>query len=218
VKPTVRTNLQDVVRDLNGVAKKQAPFAISKALNKTARDFQKEEKEQLTGSFSLRRRTWAQRHVKIGQGDNATKRNLEAKVRFVAPGDPARTDVLAKFEEGGVKRPVSGSRIAVPREKARIKGLQQERLKVFDFQPHGASGRVLKGLHRTLMIKEPGGRGVILQRHGRGRGTLRILFSFHSSVKIEPKLKFRETAERIGKKQVVKNFEEALEHAIRTAR
>ena len=77
----------------------------------------------------------------------------------------------------------------------------------------------MKGNRRTLLIAAPGGKGVLLQRTGRGKRTgLRVLFSFTPKVRIGSQLHFHETAVATAKRTYERNFEEALTHALATAR
>src|SRR5690606_37419170 len=82
----------------------QIPFATAQAINRTALDFQQEERSHLLKAFEVRRKQWVERNVKIGRGDFARKDKLKATVRMEAPGT-GRSDILAKFEEGGEKVP-----------------------------------------------------------------------------------------------------------------
>ncbi len=220
----VTVKLSSALRSLDQVRQKQIPFATAKALNETALNVQKAERAQLEQGFKLRRRDWAFRNIKINRGDFATKSRLRAIVRIESPGGGARSDILGKFEDGGIKRPRMGSRIAIPGEVQRTKtGIVSKGLRpsALNFRPVGGNSRsnVMKGDKRTFLIRKPGGRGVILQRTGRGkRAGVRVLFFFRPSVRIDRRLRFHDTAVKTVQDTFNRNFGRAFAEAIRTAR
>lgn len=219
--------------------RKQLRFATSVALNDTARDAQRAQRNQLGLAFHLRRREWAERNVKIRRDEFATSERLRVTVRMEAPGDRGRSDVLAKFERPGTKRPERGTRLAVPLEawKDRSRVLPQDR-KPAAFRFRHVSGPLYKGAARTFMLRLPGGRGGIFQRVGgrkprRGerpgrdksrvgiRGhdpNLRQLYSFTPKARIDGRLRFVETATRTAERRFASNFDRAFRTAIATAR
>src|SRR5690606_24052326 len=85
---------------------------------------------------------------------------------------------------------------------------------------------VYEGNRRTVMIRRPDGRGVILQRVGRGgRRTvagrdpnLRVLWRFAPAVTIDDRLEFVETVTRTVKERWPKEFASAFREAVSTAR
>lgn len=243
--PSVRTNSGLAVRSLREVMR-QFPYALSLAINDTAEQFQEVERRHLLDVFQARRPKWVRDNVKIRRGDFAhPKRGLRAIVRMEAPGKSAdRTDVLAKFEDGGTKTPRDGSRLAVPAEAKRTpRGIigKRGRPKSFDFTPMGGKTRsarhVYQGNRRTWMLRNPDGTGGIYQRTGkratkkrRGEGrrlasdihsrksrdlNLRTLFRFTPDASIDRRLDFEETARRVVRARFSDNFEKALEKALK---
>lgn len=238
-----KENVRDVVAGLDDLARSQVPFALSKALNQTARDFQKEERESIEEHFSLRRKAWARQNVKIRPEDNATKKKLEAVVRLEAPGDPGRSDILGKFEEGGQKHARSGGQLAVPVISVKASPAKQ-RPRSYEFE--SVSGMMWKGNRRTFMLLGGGGGNQgIYQRVGRigrkrkdgvrgkgagrrmvseihGRTTrdmnIRLLFKFKGAVPVDKRLKWGELSGKVAKERMTGNFEQSLAHAIKTAR
>jgi hypothetical protein len=206
---------------LLGALAGQLPFATSKAINETAKDFQKVQRRHMLEAFVVRRRTFVERSVKIKPFAN--KRRLEATVSIDPPGGKARADILAKFERTGRKRPRSGKHVAVPIAVRRGKtGVisRRQRPKAFGFRTHRTrTGRLqLKGQRRTFILRGSHTPG-IYQRVGRGRGSrIRLLYTFKRSVPIDARLRFIENARRTINKRFVPNFRAALQHAIRTAR
>lgn len=220
----IKVDASEVLGMLNSLHK-QAPFAISRALNNLAVSGQHEVQARLGTAFTLRRRVFVERTVKMLQFAN--KRALVAVVGI----DPER-DFLAKFEEGGQKRSLTGRSLAVPIAARRGKtGIVVKSMRVRELQlraQHTKSGAVqLKGLHRTFAVKGPTG-GAILQRVGRkakGRtlseeiaaGSVRVAYAFKRSVPIPASLQFYATFQRAAEKWP-QFMEAAWAQALATAR
>lgn len=236
----IHVDIRKAEQYLRGMHRDQIPFALSQALNKTALKVQSEVREDIQESFTLRRRDWAMRTVKIGRGDFAKKNRLRAIVRMESPGGGKRTDILAKFEKAHTKRPRGGSRLAIPVEVRTTKvGVTRkgQRPKSFEFVHHG--GNVWIGKKRTFMIRNPDGTGGIYQRTGprnkRGKrdtrdrrfrdkvvqrkdSSLRQLYRFTPTAGIDKRLHFEDTARKVVITTFHKEFAEAFKNAIRTAR
>lgn len=238
---TVEVDTETASRWLRGLYASQIPFALQRAINKTALQAQTRVRELMGSDFTLRRRDWALKNVKIRREDFATKAKLQAIVRMEAPGDGSRTDILAKFEKSGVKKPHDGGRLAVPVDvrTSRVTIIRKnERPRSLDFVHKG--GVVWQGKKRTFMIRKPDGTGGIYQRTGkkgtkrrRGEGrrlasdvvtrrtrdmNVRILYRFTPLARIEGRLHFEDTARRVILQVWDANFAEAFEHAMRTTR
>lgn len=94
------------------------------------------------------------------------------------PSGQRTADILAKFEEGGTKRPREGRHLVVPIEVRRTKtGVvsRVQRPRAFQFREVGQS---IVGLKRTFIIPGVG----IFQR--RGKRNVRLLYGFESAVPI----------------------------------
>lgn len=243
---TVEIDTRPAEQFLTDLEKRQLPFILMRTLNRTGLKVQEAEREELDDSFTLRRKDWAHRNVKIRREDFAKKNRLRVMVRMEAPGDGSRSDILAKFEESGTKRPKDGSRLAIPVDvKTTRVGIVQknQRPRSFDFVHVG--GNVWRGEKRTFMIRRPDGTGGIYQRTGRrgrrrkdgsrGRGAgrrqasdistrkvrdlnVRTLFRFTPLARIEKRLQFEDTARRVVLDVWNPTFFEEFRNAMRTAR
>ncbi len=192
--------------------KGQLAFATSVALNRTAEDGQAAVRARLGGEFTLRRKTFIERTIKIENRDRATKTKP-----FVIVGVDAARNVLAKFELGGQKKPLAGKALAVPIDVKRNKSdivTKSQRIKSLNLRKvQGKTGGVrIQGDKRTFVAG-----GAVLQRMGR-RGKVRVLYAFKASVPIQPDLRFEETVVRTVSARWRPNFEGAFAFAIRTAR
>lgn len=209
----VETNAPEVAAWMRRVYRDQIPFATSRAINATALSFQDKQRKGIQERFTIRR-DWVLRGVKINREDFARKNKLEAIVRI----DPAR-DFLVKFEQGGTKHP-TGSRLAIPDEVRRTKSGVVSRVlrpRALDFEAVG-EGRYV-GAKKTFMLRKPGGRGVIFQFFGRRRNRkTRTLYTFAPSAKIDPILRFEQTASETIRREFEEHFSREFDRAIRTAR
>lgn len=190
------------------------PFVESLAVNMTAKDFQKAQREHMGDVFTIRRQSFMRRSVKIKPFSSKRQSVREAKVAIDSPG--GRSDIFGKFEEGGTKRPTSGTRLAVPAEVRRTKtGVvsKAQRPRRFDFQLSGRSrgAEVYRGRRKTFMIRRPDGTGGIFQRKG---DQVRTLYRFTPEAEIEPTLRFFENAERIVRDRFDVNFSRAWDKAL----
>lgn len=211
----ITTNAAEVSEFARRVFHDQIPFATSLAINTTAKEFQREQREGLKDRFTIRRR-WVLTGIKINRGDFATKRKLVARIHV----DPAR-DFLTKFEEGGIKRP-TGTRLAIPHAVRRTAtGVVSRSFRPRALRFREVGGGMAKGEKRTFLVRAPGGRGAILQRfgrRGRGGGSTRVLYTFAPAARIDPILEFEETGARVVRDRFEPNFEAAFDRAVRTAR
>lgn len=203
---------------MDDFAQRQVPFALSNALNDTAKLFQYREREHISDVFTVRRKAWVDNSVKVTEF--ATKRKLSATVAIQSPGNGDRSDILGKFETQTSKTPAKGGKsIAVPMDAKRLSSgilADSARPKAFNFKRvggqralnHGHStnksirggiGRgaleVYEGDRKTVLIRNAQGKGVVLQRVGRGkRAGMRVLFFLTPRVKLTPNLDFIDTA------------------------
>ncbi len=185
-----------------GDLQRQIPFATAKALNDVANDAQRAIQGGLAQRFTLRRPDFILRTIKRERpADFASKTSLVATVRV----DPRR-DILAKFEEGGTKAPVSGRAIAIPTSQVRRTKAQ---LVQKSQRPRAllASGRAFS--------KD----GKLLVRVGRGaKALLRAAYIFKPAVRIPRRLGFVETATATVDRQWESRASEAVARAVATMR
>lgn len=222
----VDMDVEGVSRWARHVHEDQLPFAISRAINWVALDFQEAQREHMESIFTVRRPRFVLRAVKIKPF--ARKNRLWARVQIDPPGGRARADILTKFETERFKVPFSGSRIAIPTEHvARTPtGVirKRHRISEFDLQPVGGQvfsrkSRVAVGERRTVSIQRPGGRGMLFQRQGRGGASELVpLYIYRPRVEIEPELNFVANARRTVRRRWEDAFFRSFSAAVRTAR
>lgn len=208
----IEIQVDQAIAALDELGKRQIPFAISMALNRTAEDGQAAVRERLGGEFTLRRKDYIDRTIKIENRDRATK----TKPFVIVGVDPTR-NVLAKFELGGAKTPVSGRALAVPIDARRNKSdivTKSQRIRSLNLRKVGskAGGIRIQGDKGTFVAG-----GAVLQRVG-SRGKIRVLYAFKDSVPLRPVLRFEDTVTRTVEKRWAPNFEGSFAFAMRTSR
>lgn len=219
---------------------RQVPFAMSRAVNATLKGSQGDVRQTLPGHFTLRRKTFVERTVKITQFAN--KRNIAGVLAI----DPTR-DFLAKFEDDTVKSGQGGKSLAVPliggarpAETAIVpKALRLQALQLKPVQGRKGKAR-LEGLKGTFTITTPKGTYVIQrtggfkrqtftftdrdgsQRTGKMKrqriSTTRVLYAFKKTVPIQPVLGFDKTARKGIDQRWEQEMRTAFDEAERTAR
>lgn len=192
------------------------PYALSKTLNDVGALAQYRERQRMGNIFTVRRKAWVDNSVKTTKF--AKKNDLVTEIAIESPGGGTRSDILGKFETQTQKLPHGGRSVVIPvaarKSKADIVP-QGMRPKAFNFKRVGGSralnhnysqkirggvGRgaleVYEGDKRTVMIRNAQGKGVVLQRVGKGKKHqgMRVLFFLTPKVKLTANLKFIDTA------------------------
>ncbi len=224
----VSSNIDIVAATLDGTAR-QLPFAMARTINASAKDFQKFQRNHMQNVFTVRRRNFVLRSVKIKPFAN--KRRLEATVSIDPPGGQRRADILVKFEEGGTKRSRrAGGSVAVPiavRKSRQSIIRKRDRPRSFAFRK---VGRSLRGKRRTFLIPGVG----IYQRVGAKKAgrrlassvktrrvrdlNIRLLYSLRPSVEIPKSLRFIANAKKVVPRVFPGHFKTEFARALRTAR
>ena len=243
----VRADTGPLALALRGLYRDQLPFATAQAINRTLIAGQAAQREQMGRGFNLRRRDFAAKSIKIRGNERASKRSLEGIIRVETPGGGARSDIFTQHEDGGEKKPFSGTRLAVPQAVLRTKvGIipRGQRPRAHEFSPMGGKTRtarhVYRGKNRTWMLRNPDGTGGIWQRTGArstkrraGAGrrmaserdtrrtfdmNMKMLFRFTETATLDRRLNFEDTVTRTARETYPRHFAEEFAKAIKTAR
>ena len=206
-------------RALERLAKDQAPFALSLTINRLALTFQKEQRGHQARIFTVRRKTFVGRAVKLKP--KATKRRPEATISIDPPGGQKRADILSKFEDQTTKTPTRGRTLAVPGPGIRRgkTGVITKASRIAAFEFRQITPRVSVGKKRTFLLRTGPRRGYIFRRKGRrGSTTVELLYSLVPEVPIQPELDFVQNAEKVVRRDTAREYGRALDFALRTAR
>ncbi len=174
-----------------------------RSLNATALNIQSGQRANNLKKFTIRRRSFADRSVKVVKF--AKKTDLEAHIQIISPGPSP--DIFSKFEEGGIKRARQSSRIAIPQE------ILKSRTRVL------TPSKRPRRLKRAFIITTRRGQDLILQRKFRGRRSQTIVaFSLEDSVRIKPILGFFRLSAGVYNSKFNGHFVREFTKAIKNAR
>jgi len=205
------------IRGINAVFR-QIRFAATNALNDTVFEARDTERNLIEGDFIVRRE-WVLQGIQVPKGAKATRDNLETELVL-----EAKRDFLAKFEEGGIKRPRGGHSLAVPHDESFRRSQvvpKGKRPKALAFKLHRTStGKAqFKGEQRTFIIEKSTFERGIFQRIGRGRRSdIRLLYWLTRAALISPDLHMERTAREVAVKSYQRHFNRRFIEALRTAR
>lgn len=192
----------------------QVRFGMSLAIEESANYAQDAIKAQVPRSFTLRRPDFVRNTVVRlrARGDFATKRNLAAAIRIDDRVDSkGRTrNYLAKFVEGGPKRPVSGSSIAVPvNAKRNAAGIITNANR-----PRALMGK--KGYERITTDR---GKDLLVRFGGRGaRARVTVLYALTPGVPIRAQFPMYQVAGRAVSESWPTAVDNGIERALASAK
>ena len=198
----IKVNDKEFRRRMKGF-EKQIPFAMSKALNATARDAVEVTKARLDDDFTIRSR-WVQKGIRA---NFSNKRNLVATVGSVdefmqdqATGG-TRKDGAVPMVGRGLPRP----KITSPTRRAKWPGSLLEKRNAFIGDPFDSG---VEGLWQRIM-------------KGRGKSRkagLRLLYTFEDEVQIPARWPLQDHVEEVVQERWADHTISAIQEAIDTAR
>lgn len=196
---TLTSNLVKFTKRLTNI-RRQIPFATSKAINATAWDVRQEivqntYPKSFPDSPSRDRFPAAAFRVK-----NSNKRFLQASVY-----DRFQTDYLNLHVTGGIKRPKSGRRLAIPTKN--VKKTKRGRSTAAT-SPQGL-------LSKKGYITKTGGVSAIVKPT---RRQVRYFYFLHDKARIEKRFPFYKDGSRVAGRVYRAHFRRELREAFRTAR
>lgn len=196
----IETNARQLERRLDSFRRKQVPFAVASALTKTAFDARAAEIRDMPQRFHLRAKALPRVAVKV---EKAKKRDWPHHCE-AAVGIPEKFRFIADHELGTVRRSTKGGRLAIPTRVIK----------------RTARGKIRKSQKPAVVARRKTVRehDEMLLRRRRGRDRREVLYFLRPKVRIRPSLRMGETVSRAVRKRFYSNFQEAFEHAVRTAR
>ena len=197
----IKSNVREVERGLNDVARRQMPFAVSVAINDVLRNIKRNSEKRLKRNLD-RPTPFTLKSFGIRF---ANKRSLTGRV-FVKP---VQSRYLKWAEDGGSRSP-RGRAIVVP---------VKQRLNKYGNMPKGALRRAMA--KPTVFAGTPKGRpgaAGIYQRLGKANAKLKLLASFENVARYKPRLGFKVGARRTAEARLPGAMYRALKQAVANAR
>lgn len=195
----VQSDIAAAMRRLSSITEKQQfAFATARALTQTAAQVQTEVKKNMPSRFTLRRQ-WIVQGIRI---ERATKSNLTATVY-------SRDAFMGRQEFGGPKSPLRNY-LAIPT--SMVRRTKTDLVRKSD-KP-GALG------DKASVVDVNGRKYLALKRPRKGANgkKLRLLYLLVPRASIKKRLGLTEDGVRVARAQFVKNLEQSLEDALRSAR
>lgn len=199
MRVALRTNVAAAARVLEQTAAKQLPFAVSVALNRVGKTARATQIDAMFSRFTIRRPARTRSSIRMFA---SSKRDLRVTLSL-------RDAWFVQHEQGGLRRPGDVQRSIVQgvgaRERRRriVRGSNTPRATL-------AAGGFI-GTTRT-------GKRAFFRRAGRGRRRRVLAFVLEPQVRLQPRLRFRDTVERVCALQWAIEFERAFAEARQTAR
>ena len=189
----VTSDVDRFTHNMDDAARRHVPFALARALTKTAQDAQGDVRADLPNRYTLRN-NWVSNGIRITP---ATKSVPQAVVGSLEP-------FMERQERGGTKRARSHSRVAVPVNAKRNKR---------DMIPRGQRPGALRGKPKIFMLKTASGAGIV-RRVGKKRYPLQLLYWLKRGVLVKPSFGFKGQTDNTVSRRFGPNFVASLSDAM----
>lgn len=197
----IKSNVSEVERGLNDMARRQMPYAVSVAINDVLKDI-KAHSEGLLRRELDRPTPFTLKAFGIRY---ANRRTLTGMVF----AKDAQAAYLQWAEDGGTRKP-AGKAVLMP---------VGQRLNKYGNLPRGSVGRTAAKANTFSGAPngKPGARG-IYQRIGKGGSKLKLLISYAEKAAYKPRLGFKIGAMRTAESRLPEALYRALQKAMASAR
>lgn len=195
------SNVNDVMRNVSNLHRRQVPFALSQAMNEAAFEVRSEIVQRTyPRAFTVRNSRFINAVMRVAK---ATKSNLVASVF-----DQLGRDYLERHSKGGTKTP-KGQNLAIPSDNVARNA--------------GGSVRAAQRPRNLLQRKDAfkldvKGNSFIAKRDGKARYPIRLLYLLEPRASIAKSFAFYEDAIKVVKERLPDAWSKAWGRAIRTAK
>lgn len=236
MKFTIKTNINKVIKDLNDIARKQVPFAVSKALNETAKEIKRFQVQEMQKVFD-RPTPYTLNSIFI---KNSTKRDLSVEVSFkdklghihVAPQVYGGERKFKRSEKWLQRIGAPSGSYWVPGKGARLNqygnisgGNITQILSALGANPDPYSNTTVRSRKRnkkipTFVLIKPGFQLApgVWQRYGVKNRKLKPILMFTNRPQYKERYRFFDIAINTIQKHFDQKFREALDYALNTAK
>lgn len=214
MKIEIQHNMADVGRFVSFVFADQVPYVTARALNDAAVAAQKAQRDHQRKVFTVRRRSFVDRAVKIKPFADHKVGRFQVRIFVDPPGGQGRATVLTQHETDTRKTPYRGRTVAVPTEHVRrhASGIIRKVDRPSSLLARERSGKAFRGDRRGIFRKDD----TIFER--RRDGEIRALYQLVHSVPLDQRLEFVENVSRTALATYPRAFVTRFDRAVRTAR
>lgn len=226
---SIHSNIDDVIRLLTDIEKKQVPFATMKTLNGLVEEMADHEKKRLADVFALR----YSGRSKSSLARSITCRKIKDKRHPMVAYVGTHAEALARLETGKKRSSEKGRGIFIPTDEARVGGSFEGVVKQ-GFKPKQLmkkakgkrSGKKKKrgdgkkwAPIRPFLVREGKLKGkVFIRRYSNRRTPIVKLYDLVDQVEIPEAWGFKESIIGISDKRLRRRFVIELQHAIESSR
>ena len=205
MKISVKHNVHAVLKGMDDIARKQMPFAVSRALNDTADELVKAEtmeiKRKVDRPTPFTMRTWAM------------LRSNKARLQSVVYAKDIQAEYLSILNTGGTRSP-KGKAIPIPQHSSIINQYGNMPNKAIA-KRYGNKSKYFSGVPKGGKYSTPG----LYQRMGRGgRSAIRLVASWEDKATYHAMLAFDSLADRLVKQRFEQHLRKRIAEAVETAR
>ena len=199
---SVKVNTAEFNRWMNGVARDQVPFAMARALTRTAQDAQKDIKAELGSSFTLRNAHTA-RGIRITRAEKKDGFRMKSEVGSIDWYVKDQVD-----DRDSTRQPKAAKYRYIPKgARSGKKGRIPKRLKP----------AALTTLENVFWKPKADGTALVYQRMGKTGSRLKLLYVAVPKQRIRPGFSFaskvRQTANRTLRRNLIRSMQSAIKSA-----
>jgi len=210
---SVKTNIRAATKGLRRAQRKQVPYAVKIAINKTAKDVVGEVQRQMP--MKLDRPTpFTKNGIAVQKGDWATKRRLGARVSI----RPVQAAYLGLQVHGGTRRPKARA-IPVPvgSKLNKFGNIPRGEIKKLLAKPNTFSGTI-KGVAGIWERGHYSKKGNWVTKGKSRASNIRLLVAWEPRAQYRPRFPFYKIARGKARAVFPRNMNKALAHALKTAK
>jgi hypothetical protein len=195
---SVKSDVKQLMRQLDSVQRRQIPFAVASALTLTAKEAQKEIQADIPNRFRVTKKWWLQQQPTGIKVQPATKQRWWATVFTNAYFAPLQ-------EAGGTKTPYRGSSIVAP--SSNVRAATQRR---------SGGAKEARNKPGVFFGKTRTGKTAMYRR--KSKRQVELLYVFMRTARVKKRFGFKQQAVATVRRVFSRILKQRLDQAIATAR
>jgi hypothetical protein len=195
---SVKDDVADMIRRLDGLQERQIPFAVASGLTLTAKQVQKDEQDEIPNRFRVTKKWWLQQQPTGIKVRPATKQSWIATIYSEAY-------FAALQEDGGTKAPFKGGKLVIP--SMNLKTPRQRK---------SGGANEFRNKPKVFVGKTHTGKKAIYRR--KSKKQVELLYVISPTAHVRKRFGFGDTADRATRENISRIMAQRLELALSTAR